>query len=1093
MISTRPDRWWSHALTLAERSVLAADSSTTRAPDVAAAAPTASPIDRWRAQRPFDRPELLARRLRADRLTIEDFGTLLGTPPEQLAIGARAPSWVGDIERVDAVAEQIAERPHRVVEGDTSGLAPVRAFVEPFVTAGMTRLYDAVQTLVRDEPCAPFDPKRATLLFEPQLWGQLIGRAMKVVVLELNVARVRGALVGETAVARCEYFATQLRAGPVRDQVMAEYPVLARSIVAATDTWFDAAIELLRHLAEDIHVVREVFAEGADPGPLIALTLGAGDSHRGGRSVAIVEFGSGLRVVYKPRPLAVDRHFHDLIDWINARAQTPALRAVRSITIDAHGWAEWVPNDACDSTEALGRFYERFGALIAVLHALNATDFHYENVIASGELPVLIDLEALFHPQSGSTSIAGEPEGLGWEALQRSVMRTGVLPFRSYDNDQSSGLDLSAMGGSGGQETPNRFPVLVAVGTDEMRFEPNFVRLPESQNRPTLGGKPADPTSFVGRVLDGFTSTYRLLLAHRDELLAPSGPLWAFADDPIRAVLRPTRQYALILGETHHPDVLRDAVERDRLIDRLWVAVPSRPELEQVVRLEHEDLLRGDVPLYMSRPSSRSLFTTHGSELASFFRQSGLDAAIQRIEALSEEDLGRQRWVIEAALVGLAPGSHAEMAPPSVTVTSGEIAPPSRDAAVDAARNIANRLVRLALRRGDLVNWLGLTLVRERDWVVQPVAADLYSGSAGIALFLAYVDHLTGDPEAGEIADLVAAQLSKRIAATIDALGDDPTLAPGSLGAFGMVGGAIYTLSHIAVLRRDAAALDLAERAVCSLRAQVSSDVTLDIIGGTAGFVMAAAALHHARPSASVRDAVRHAAERLLERGEQSVDTLSWVTSLSASRPLTGMSHGASGMALALLSAGRVLRDDRFARAAIAAMRYERGTFDAARQNWPDFRLFDARSPADEPPVMWAWCHGAPGIGLARLAALGTGDAAIADDVATALESTARFGFGSNDSLCHGDLGNLDLFIAARACGLAGSWEGALAHAGRLVARLRQGVCYCGIPGGLETPGLMTGLAGIGYGLLRLAFPERVPSVLALEPPSVTLPGRSES
>jgi lantibiotic modifying enzyme len=41
----------------------------------------------------------------------------------------------------------------------------------------------------------------------------------------------------------------------------------------------------------------------------------------------------------------------------------------------------------------------------------------------------------------------------------------------------------------------------------------------------------------------------------------------------------------------------------------------------------------------------------------------------------------------------------------------------------------------------------------------------------------------------------------------------------------------------------------------------------------------------------------------------------------------------------------------------------------------------------------------------------------------------------------------------------------------------------CATPGGVETPGLMLGLAGIGYGLLRLADPDRVPSVLALEAP----------
>jgi hypothetical protein len=35
----------------------------------------------------------------------------------------------------------------------------------------------------------------------------------------------------------------------------------------------------------------------------------------------------------------------------------------------------------------------------------------------------------------------------------------------------------------------------------------------------------------------------------------------------------------------------------------------------------------------------------------------------------------------------------------------------------------------------------------------------------------------------------------------------------------------------------------------------------------------------------------------------------------------------------------------------------------------------------------------------------------------------------------------------------------------------------------VETPGLMIGLAGIGYGLLRLARPNDVPSVLQLAAP----------
>jgi lantibiotic modifying enzyme len=38
----------------------------------------------------------------------------------------------------------------------------------------------------------------------------------------------------------------------------------------------------------------------------------------------------------------------------------------------------------------------------------------------------------------------------------------------------------------------------------------------------------------------------------------------------------------------------------------------------------------------------------------------------------------------------------------------------------------------------------------------------------------------------------------------------------------------------------------------------------------------------------------------------------------------------------------------------------------------------------------------------------------------------------------------------------------------------------------VDTPGFLTGLAGIGYGLLRLALPDRVPSALLLhdDPPT---------
>jgi type 2 lantibiotic biosynthesis protein LanM len=1055
----------------------------------------ASRANRWRSQRPFDRPEFLVRRLRIDGLTESEFEALVDSPPYDGSRAGEPPLWAREVERTDVIAREIAQRPERQSDVDADGLAPVRAFVEPFVTAGMVRLYANARAIASAAPYAPFDPERATALFEPLLWGHLVGRAMKVVILELNVARVRGTLVGDTPEARCAHFASLVRSGPQRDQIIDEYPVLARSLVTASDYWVESSAEFLRYLAEDVDALRDTFAGGGELGMLVGISGNAGDVHRRGRAVAIAEFSSGTRVVFKPRSLSVDRHFGELVTWINNLGQAPPLRAVRVLTRENHGWAEFVANAACSSREEIVRFYERFGAYLAILHALNATDFHYENVIASGEFPMLIDLEALFHPVAEQATLVDEPEWLGWQALQRSVLRTGVLPFRAYDSERSSGLDMSAMGGSGGQQTPNRFPVLVAPGTDEMRLERDYVQLPESQNRPALGGRPVDPAAFGDALVSGFAATYELLLANRDALLAPSGPIQRFADDAIRVVLRPTRQYALILSESNHPDVMRDALDRDRLFDRLWVAVPGRSELEQVIAWEHADLVNGDVPLFTSKPSSLDLFTAHGEAVPGFFRRSGLSSAIERIEALSEDDLQHQRWVVDASLVALLPGMH--VAPPIGGIASESFiqrgaAAPSRDAGLRAAGRVAQRLTALALRKDDRVNWLGLTLLRERDWAIQPVGSDLYSGAAGIAHFLAYYDHVVGDSDSRAIARTVVRQIARRLVATIDAADSGTPVPPSSLGAFGALSGAIYALSHIGALWADHHLIDLAERLVTMLGNHIDADRTLDIIGGTAGFIMAASALEHVRSAPTTRRLLQRGASVLLAQGEESAAGLSWSTNVPASRPLTGVSHGASGMALALLAAGRVVNHPPFVRAALGALRYERSCFDASRMNWPDYRILRGRSQDDEPSWMWSWCHGAPGMGLVRLEALGsTDDPEVAGDLASALASTALFGFGSNDSLCHGDLGNLELLLRARELSYAGGWEDALeAHSARLVARLGEGHWQCGIPGGVETPGLMTGLAGIGYGLLRLAEPERVPSLLALEPPRVSVSPR---
>lgn len=156
-------------------------------------------------------------------------------------------------------------------------------------------------------------------------------------------------------------------------------------------------------------------------------------------------------------------------------------------------------------------------------------------------------------------------------------------------------------------------------------------------------------------------------------------------------------------------------------------------------------------------------------------------------------------------------------------------------------------------------------------------------------------------------------------------------------------------------------------------------------------------------------------------------------------------------------------------------MAYERGWFCPERGNWPDLRA--SRGDAAGRPFLHAWCHGGPGIGLGRLAsAPHVDDDAIGEEVAAAVATTLDQGFGQNHSLCHGDLGNLDLLWKAS--------HPAAGMAARILAGIERGGWRCGVGVRTEVPGLMVGLAGIGYGLLRAAAPATTPSVLLLETPA---------
>ncbi len=1032
-------------------------------------------LARWKGQEPFAGDGLFLRRLERAGLDEADLLALLAEPDEELAdrTGGR-PAWLSALE--EAFSRPAAER--FPASGGTEGerqLGFLQA-VRPLMDAGWTRLRAGIRELTASHPGAPFDPETVAELFASILRARLLLPLNRAMVLELHLAVQEGRLAGETPEERFDAFVRDLQDPEAALATLSLYPVLARFAVETVESWVAVSLEFLTRLAGDHDALRARFAPGAGLGRLVKVQGGLGDSHRGGRSVLVATFEPALKLVYKPRSTAVEAVFQDLLGWAEARGFAPGFRRLRVLDRGDHGWAEFVTAAPCASEGEVRRFYERQGGYLALLYLLGATDMHYENLIAAGEHPMMVDLEALFHPWGEELGQPPGEEPVG-RPLQATLLRIGLLPGRSWGDAENAGVDLSGLGSGGAQEMPKPVLKLEEVGTDRMRFVRGKVTLPGSQNRPTLNGEDLPLPRYTEAIADGLERMFRLLLARRDELTAPDGPLAAFADAEVRVILRPTRAYALLLTESFHPFFLGDALDRDRFLDHLWVAVETRPGLAGLIPFEHRDLARDDVPMFTTRPGSRDLWASGGERIPGFLPSTGLERARDLLDSLGEAEIERQLWVLRNAVGALEIGTRDDR---SYTPREADRTP-ARSELVAAAVEIGRRLETLALRNDREAHWL-MAVARGggNDWSLEVAGPDLHLGLPGIALFLAWLGEIAGEERFTRLARGAVVPLRYQLRFGEELLS--------TVGAFSGWGGVVWTLAHLGTLWNDAALLDEAEACVPRLLAKLERDDILNVVAGAAGAAAALLGLHAVRPEGPALAAAVRCGEHLLARAQRMERGLGWVMPIAGPTPLAGFSHGAAGIAWALLRLSAATGDGRFRETALEALAYERSLYSPEERNWPDLRESSQNLPgyeAGRPYFMSAWCHGAAGIALGRLDSLPwLDDAGTREEIAVAVETTLVQGFGKTHCLCHGDLGNLEPVLrAAEVLGRPDLRERAGRIAGGALAFLREKGPVFGLPGSTEPPGMMVGLAGIGYGWLRLAEPGRVPSVLTLDPP----------
>ncbi|MBR0346359.1 MAG: type 2 lantipeptide synthetase LanM family protein [Rudaea sp.] len=904
------------------------------------------------------------------------------------------------------------------------------------------------------------------------LVATLHGKLCRLLIVELNAARVSGRLCGESSAQRWDHFCALSSEATFWAGLSSHYPALAGRVSRVVANICSAAHKFARDWASDKNALASVF--GGVPTALLQLDFSAGDSHRGGRTVAILRTDAG-QLVYKPRPTMVDAALHGFIAELRNDGCSTSMRVPDVVARMEHGWCEFVAHRYARDDAELQQFYRGIGHWLALMRLLGGSDLHAENLIAVGPNPVVIDCETLFTPK-----IPPRDSGLGQafdraaHVLADTVLATGLLPSRGGAVGWQ-GVDNSGVGLLRGQQPRMPQPQIVGAGTDEARIGMVEVDAPSTQNQPSVDPVLARYWPLVLSAFDEMTGHLRKL----DATGSLRTRLQTFADCRVRVVPRATSVYVELGRMLWHPTSLHDeAAARGRaagLLEKMAANLTIAPDDRTVIDAEVQDLLVGDIPYYSTLVTSGRLDGPRGTRWLD--RCNLLE---QALDGWRGADFDLDRRVIQATLIsayvneGVLPVHRSLL--PSHPRADDLDARRRRQAA-----SILRQILDAAIHAEDgSIAWIA-PVVTPTSRSIQPIGQDLYNGLAGVAVtiaaYLSEVKAERADPVDGleRHLDSVVRTLNLAEARFRSEAAEKVKPRPRLPGAYVGLGSQIW--AHLFLAHHGFepdANLDRARSLAALIPQAAIADTTHDILSGIAGAIPPLLALHRVTGDEGYLQNAKDLARLLDERAKRNQDRAHWSDSRWPDG-VGGFSHGATGIAWSLTKLMRASMDDRYGDLVRAAFLFEESLFDPERENWRDLR-----HGANEKTAA-AWCNGSVGIGLAHLDL----DPALTDpfarqQVRRAVAATWLHGRGLDHCLCHGDFSAWELLSKAAAAGEGPRGVTDEEMTASLLTSLEDHGAICGVSRDMFLPGLMTGASGIVYQLLKMNPASALPSVLTL-------------
>ena len=924
--------------------------------------------------------------------------------------------------------------------------------------------------------------------FELKAFKKIADCSIRMLIMEMNFCKMEGNLKGDDPESEYrDYLNNWLKNKKYFWELLYAYPALTRLLIDVLNDLVDFYTGILENYSNDKEDICKVF--NIKTSKITYFNVGGSDSHTHGKSVAIIAFDDGHKLVYKPHSLEAEIRYQEFLQWLGDKTAL-GMKFYKIIDRKSHGWEEFVTYTSCVCDEELKKYYMRLGLIICANYMLNVYDVHNENIIASGAYPVVIDAETLLknlepfnHDRIAEVTL---------NEIRGTVMAQGILPQHMRRKNSNKSIDLSGMSNDVGMEYPHKVLQLINVKRSDMKCVYEYPKEVKKKNLPTLKTEVKRPIYYMDYILEGFDNTYKFVLDNKSLVEEKYN---IFKNLRLRHLRRDTQTYGMLLTTSKHPDFLGDCINRQMILMALYKNRDIK-NTREVSAIEDEilQLLYNDIPIFYYDSNGHDLFSGYGNCIKGYFERTALDLIKAKLGNMNNNDLLQQKLYIV-----LAVSSTEDVAETKTGGDKWKEKPLffsqnhqrclNKESIYTQCMKIAQRLIDNALynSKRTKVGWIGVSLegLDEVKWNVVPLNYDLYNGIGGIAIFVHAIYETFQNNKYAELCTAIDSSLDEYMQAILEY-----DIKIGTEDVSGYFTGECSLINVFLILFKITSKIkyiNKAEKLYRIISNQITNNkdkaVDNDIVSGLAGTIIILLKLYHFTGKIKYIDMADKAGKRILKAAKKGNIGIGWNI---PGQPfiLAGLSHGASGIALALMELGKISGKQEYIKAAESAIYEEDSLFSQKCGNWVDRRIFRGTTGEQDGRNPITWCHGSAGILLARIKIYPLASphlkGRIRNDILKASTSLKEQGWKKNQCLCHGNIGNLEIMYEYAK--FAGDYELEEKSDCALQDAMDKASDYwdCGLLPNYEHLGFMLGISGIGYSLLRHVNKE-LPCIIALE------------